>query len=129
MAAVHSIACLMPSRWTRALSLPRPQAAVRRNLHEKVRGNEDALSRLQRHQKHAQRLRSGLLEAYEKRIAKKVSSVGSEEARLHAGLRPPLKLHERFSRMRCVPAHLMRYVVSEIMWRRVCKSRVSNENA
>ena len=26
-------------------------------------------------------------------------SVGSEEARLHAGLRPPLKLHVRFSRM------------------------------
>ena len=25
--------------------------------------------------------------------------VGSEEARLHAGLRPPLKLHVRFSRM------------------------------
>jgi hypothetical protein len=25
--------------------------------------------------------------------------VGSEEARLHAGLRPPLKLHVQFSRM------------------------------
>src|SRR6516162_119546 len=27
------------------------------------------------------------------------TSVGSEEARLHAGLRPPLKLHVQFSRM------------------------------
>ena len=27
------------------------------------------------------------------------SAVGSEEARLHAGLRPPPKLHVRFSRM------------------------------
>ncbi len=36
------------------------------------------------------------------------SAVGSEEARLRAGLRPPLKLHVRFSRMqlsrRCMVA-------------------------
>jgi hypothetical protein len=31
--------------------------------------------------------------------------VGSEEARLRAGLRPPLKLHVRFSRMQLSRRH------------------------
>src|SRR6267378_7920419 len=44
--------------------------------------------------------------------------VGSEEARLRAGLRPAPKLHVRFSRMKCAGAHFMRYVVSPVMWRR-----------
>jgi len=43
--------------------------------------------------------------------------VGSEEARLRAGLRPPLKLHGRFSRAKCARAHLARYVTSINMWR------------
>ncbi len=32
--------------------------------------------------------------------------VGSEEARLHASLRPPLKLHVRFSRMQLSRRHM-----------------------
>src|SRR5271157_5409108 len=36
------------------------------------------------------------------------SLVGSEEARLRAGLRPPLKLHVRFSRMQLSRRHLRR---------------------
>jgi hypothetical protein len=36
------------------------------------------------------------------------AGVGSEEARLRAGLRPPLKLHGRFSRMQLSRRHLQR---------------------
>jgi hypothetical protein len=44
------------------------------------------------------------------------TAVGSEEARLRAGLRPPLKLHVQVSRIKCAAAHLMRYVASPFMW-------------
>jgi hypothetical protein len=45
-------------------------------------------------------------------------------ARLRAGLRPPLNLHVRISRIKCAGAHLMRYVVSPVMWPRACKMLV-----
>jgi hypothetical protein len=41
-------------------------------------------------------------------LLRPVFGVGSEEARLCAGLRPPLKLHGRFSRMQLSRRHLRR---------------------
>jgi hypothetical protein len=41
-------------------------------------------------------------------VITRFSAVGSEEARLRAGLRPPLKLHGRFSRMQLSRRHLER---------------------
>jgi hypothetical protein len=39
------------------------------------------------------------METFHKLFASLLTLVGSEEARLRAGLRPPLKLHVQFSRM------------------------------
>jgi hypothetical protein len=39
------------------------------------------------------------METFHKLFASLLALVGSEEARLRASLRPPLKLHVRFSRM------------------------------
>ena len=39
------------------------------------------------------------METFRKLFANLLVLVGSEEARLRAGLRPPLKLHVQFSRM------------------------------
>jgi len=39
------------------------------------------------------------METFAKLFGSLLASVGSEEARLRAGLRPPLKLHVQFSRM------------------------------
>jgi hypothetical protein len=39
------------------------------------------------------------METFHKLFPSLLRLVGSEEARLHAGLRPPLKLHVQFSRM------------------------------